>query len=118
MADNCFDSGDACCAPPPVKLPEPQAMKPASANSCDTDAACGCHGGVLHYDGVDPRLKLVLWTVIAINDVPDGNGRGSARGLSGAQGGRARFPRRYRHLRPEPRRHRGVNAHPRFGGAA
>ena len=67
MADNCCDSGDACCAPPPMKFPEPQAMKPASAESCDTDAACGCHGGVPRFDGVDPRYKLVLWTVIAIN---------------------------------------------------
>ena len=29
--------------------------------------ACGCHGGVPVFDGVDPRYKRVLWTVIAIN---------------------------------------------------
>ena len=31
------------------------------------DEACDCHGGVLVFDGVDPRYKRVLWTVIAIN---------------------------------------------------
>ena len=31
------------------------------------DEACGCHGGVPVFDGVDPRYKRVLWTVIAIN---------------------------------------------------
>ena len=29
--------------------------------------ACGCHGGVPVFDGVDPRYKRVLWTVIALN---------------------------------------------------
>jgi Co/Zn/Cd efflux system component len=29
--------------------------------------ACGCHGGVPAFDGVDVRYKRVLWTVIAIN---------------------------------------------------
>ncbi|WP_262298727.1 cation transporter [Microvirga sesbaniae] len=31
------------------------------------EAACGCHGGVPVFDGVDPRYKRILWTVIAIN---------------------------------------------------
>ncbi len=31
------------------------------------DAACGCHGGVPRFDGLDPRYKRVLWTVIGIN---------------------------------------------------
>ncbi len=31
------------------------------------EEACGCHGGVPVFDGVDPRYKRVLWTVIAIN---------------------------------------------------
>jgi Co/Zn/Cd efflux system component len=56
-----------------VKFPEPAAMRatpakaiPAPAASCSDDA-CGCHGGVPVFDGVDPRYKLVLWTVIGIN---------------------------------------------------
>ena len=31
------------------------------------EETCGCHGGVPVFDGVDPRYKRVLWTVIAIN---------------------------------------------------
>lgn len=31
-------------------------------------AACGCHGNPV-FDGVDPRYKRALWTVIAINGV-------------------------------------------------
>lgn len=78
MADNCCSHdlilGDAlhggdCCAPPPLKFPEPAAVpfavKPAAAG-CATEA-CGCHGGVPIFDGVDPRYKRVLWTVIALN---------------------------------------------------
>ncbi|WP_262271450.1 cation transporter [Microvirga yunnanensis] len=34
---------------------------------CHGEAACGCHGGVPVFDGVDPRYKRILWTVIAIN---------------------------------------------------
>lgn len=35
---------------------------------CEADGdVCGCKGGVPAFDGVDPRYKRVLWTVIAIN---------------------------------------------------
>ncbi len=67
MADDCCNSGDACCAPPPLRLPEQQTTKPAAATICDADAACSCHGGVPRFDGLDPRYKRVLWTVIGIN---------------------------------------------------
>lgn len=67
MADDCCNFGDGSCAPPALRLPEPQALKPAAATVCDADAACGCHGGVPRFDGLDPRYKCVLWTVIAIN---------------------------------------------------
>ena len=33
----------------------------------DAEETCGCHAGVPVFDGVDPRYKRVLWTVIAIN---------------------------------------------------
>jgi Co/Zn/Cd efflux system component len=72
MADDCCSSGDDGCAPPPLKFPEPAAAKPvpapATAAGCG-DAACGCHGGVPVFDGVDPRYKRVLWRVIALNGV-------------------------------------------------
>jgi len=67
MADDCCSAGDGCCAPAPLRLPELQALKPAAATTCDADAACGCHGGVPRFDGLDPRYKRVLWTVIAVN---------------------------------------------------
>ncbi len=35
--------------------------------SWPADDACGCSGGVPVFDGVDPRYKRILWTVIAIN---------------------------------------------------
>jgi Co/Zn/Cd efflux system component len=69
MADDCCTSGDACCAPTPLKFPEAQALRAVTVTSCDADAACGCHGGVPRFDGLDPRYKLVLWTVITINGV-------------------------------------------------
>ncbi len=37
----------------------------ASTDACQS-IACGCHGN-LRFDGLDPRYKRVLWTVIAIN---------------------------------------------------
>jgi Co/Zn/Cd efflux system component len=67
MADDCCSFGDGSCAPPALRLPEPQALKPAAATVCDADSACGCEGGVPRFDGLDPRYKRLLWTVIAIN---------------------------------------------------
>ncbi len=67
MGDNCGNSGDSCCAPPPLRFPELQEFKAAAPTSCDPDVACGCHGGVPRFDGLDPRYKRVLWTVIGIN---------------------------------------------------
>jgi hypothetical protein len=67
MADNCCESDSRCCAPPPLQFPDSSAAKPNAPTSCDADAACGCHGGVLRFDGLDPRYKRVLWTVIVIN---------------------------------------------------
>jgi Co/Zn/Cd efflux system component len=57
MADNrCNDENDTCCAPPPLVLPADH----------HTEDAC-CSGGVLAFDGMDPRYKRVLWAVIGIN---------------------------------------------------
>lgn len=72
MANDCCDSSGSCCAPPPLRFPAseavsiaPNAVPPASC----ADEACGCHGGVPVFDGLDPRYKRILWTVIAINGV-------------------------------------------------
>jgi Co/Zn/Cd efflux system component len=68
MADDCCKSGDACCAPPPLQSPERDPVKAVIAPaSCESDAVCGCNGGVPRFDGLDPRYKRVLWTVIGIN---------------------------------------------------
>src|SRR5215204_5421346 len=67
MADDCCSLGESCSAPPPLKLPETPAAKAAPAASCSTVDACGCSSGVPVFDGVDPRYKRVLWTVIGLN---------------------------------------------------
>jgi Co/Zn/Cd efflux system component len=64
MTNEGCSSGGNCCAPPPLKLPEPAT---ATAASCGTGDACGCFGGVPVFDGLDPRYKRVLWTVIGLN---------------------------------------------------
>jgi Co/Zn/Cd efflux system component len=71
MANDCCSSGGDC-APPPLKFPKLAAAKPASAPATTPECggtACGCHAGVLVFDGMDPRYKRVLWTVIALNGV-------------------------------------------------
>jgi len=68
MTDDCCTSGEGCRAPPPLQFPrEQEEVRAAASTSCDADAACGCHGGVPRFDGLDPRYKRVLWTVIGIN---------------------------------------------------
>lgn len=61
MADHCGTHKTApCCAPPSLILP---AKKNAAHKVED---AC-CSGGVPVFDGMDPRYRRVLWTVIGIN---------------------------------------------------
>jgi Co/Zn/Cd efflux system component len=40
---------------------------PPMTDSCPS-SACGCHGNP-RFDGMDPRYKRVLWTVIALNGI-------------------------------------------------
>lgn len=64
MADYCCDQKtDACCAPPLLVLP---AKKDAVAYKAEDTC---CSGGVPVFDGMNPRYKLMLWTVIGINGV-------------------------------------------------
>ncbi len=67
MAERCCASADADCAPPPVKFPEREAAlaTPVVAQAAVGDSCCA--KGVPVFDGVDPRYKVMLWTVIAIN---------------------------------------------------
>jgi Co/Zn/Cd efflux system component len=66
MSDEDCCTKVGCCQPPPIRLAK-VAPKPA-ADVCGSQA-CGCSGGVPVFDGVDPRYKRVLWTVIAINGI-------------------------------------------------
>lgn len=66
MAEDCCAPGGDCCAPPPLNLsPLPAAAVPADA--CGTAGDSCCPKGVPVFDGVDPRYKRILWTVIALN---------------------------------------------------
>ncbi|SFL60332.1 Cation efflux family protein [Bradyrhizobium sp. NFR13] len=67
MSDKTCCTTDTCCEPPPIDCSKANA-KPVSPAACGTEA-CGCSGGVPVFDGVDPRYKRVLWTVIAINGI-------------------------------------------------
>ncbi|WP_395664662.1 cation transporter [Methylocella sp.] len=61
MADSCCKGETACCEPPALVLPgQPAASHGTSADSC-------CPKGVPVFDGVDPRYKRILWTVIGLN---------------------------------------------------
>lgn len=64
MSDCCEQKTSDCRAPPPLTLPKkaggPAAERPRAADTC-------CSGGVPVFDGLDPRYKRVLWTVIGIN---------------------------------------------------
>lgn len=63
MADHCCDrETGACCSPPPLVFPAKEGVATHTAED-----ACCCGGGVPVFDGMDPRYKLVLWTVIGIN---------------------------------------------------
>ncbi|MBQ0822516.1 cation transporter [Microvirga sp. HBU67558] len=64
MSDR-HDHHGACCSSHEHHEQE-SAAHPARAHE-HAEAACGCHGGVPVFDGVDPRYKRILWTVIAIN---------------------------------------------------
>jgi len=63
MSETCGHQQGACCSS--HERPAHEAH-PAKGHG-HVEEACGCHGGVPVFDGVDPRYKRVLWTVILIN---------------------------------------------------
>src|SRR3954453_8832755 len=65
----CGSSKDTCCAPPPVRFPEPAPAKEAALTTCGTAEASCCPTGVPVFDGLNPRYKRILWTVIGINAI-------------------------------------------------
>jgi Co/Zn/Cd efflux system component len=62
MADHCCkNERDACRAPRPL-------MFPATNEAVQHQAGDGCRpSGAPVFDGLDPRYKRILWTVIGIN---------------------------------------------------
>jgi len=71
MSDSCGHRHGPCCASHEHHAHEDHhahelSTRPDEGRS-HAEEACGCHGGVPVFDGVDPRYKRVLWTVIAIN---------------------------------------------------
>jgi Cation efflux family len=67
MADSCCKSETTCCEPPALVLPGRKLVQapPASGKAEDN---C-CPKGVPVFDGMNPRYRLILWTVIGINGV-------------------------------------------------
>jgi Cation efflux family len=62
------ETDDDRSTPEPVTIVvTSQTLNGGTATGCNADAACGCHGGVPVFDGLEPRYKRVLWTVIGIN---------------------------------------------------
>ena len=69
MADVCCGSTqDTCCAPLPVRWPEPApANEKKAAVGCGMAEASCCPSGVPVFDGMNLRYRRILWTVIGIN---------------------------------------------------
>ena len=116
MSDHCCGTteADARRTPPERELP----AAPAQADDHAHAGGSCCSGGVPVFDGVDPRYKTVLWTVIGINGAMFVTelAAGQLAGSQAAQGRRPRLPRRHRDLRPEPRGDRRVLGRPVQGG--
>ncbi|GLQ63975.1 cation transporter [Gluconobacter cerinus] len=67
MSKNCCKSEPACCVPSPLAAPTKTVTPTVEVTTCGTVADSCCPKGVPVFDGVDPRYKRVLWTVIVIN---------------------------------------------------
>ncbi len=69
MADPCCEHEQShCCEPPALVLPLRKRGEAAlPGHSTHTPSASCCSGGVPVFDGMNPRYKRILWTVIGIN---------------------------------------------------
>jgi len=67
MSGACESRSGECCGCHEAEARETSVVQAAAADCSGTDDACGCHGGVPVFDGLDPRYKRMLWTVILIN---------------------------------------------------
>jgi Co/Zn/Cd efflux system component len=71
MADPCCEHEQShCCEPPALVLPlrrRAEAHVVAQPAHTHTPSASCCAGGVPVFDGMNPRYKRILWTVIGIN---------------------------------------------------
>jgi hypothetical protein len=99
MADDCCNFGEGSCAPPALRLPEPQVLKPRRRDSM----RCGCGLRLSQRRAPLRRARSALQTRALDSDrhqrrdVSHGNDRGPACRVPGAQSRRFRFSRRYRH---------------------
>lgn len=66
MADQCCSSQIECGAPSAIQVSTEQYKTLPGASRGTSGDAC-CSGGMPVFDGMDPRYKRILWTVIAIN---------------------------------------------------
>jgi Co/Zn/Cd efflux system component len=69
MADSCCEHEEAhSCEPPALVLPLRKRGEPSvSGHSTNTPSVSCCCDGVPVFDGMNPRYKRILWTVIGIN---------------------------------------------------
>jgi Co/Zn/Cd efflux system component len=66
MADSCCKNETGCCEQATLVLPgQPVQALPTAA--CGTAEDACCPKGVPVFDGMNPRYKRILWTVISIN---------------------------------------------------
>jgi Co/Zn/Cd efflux system component len=68
MSDPCCEHKTShCCEPPALVLPlRTRGVQSTSKSDIQAAASC-CSGGVPVFDGMNPRYKRILWTVIGIN---------------------------------------------------
>ena len=66
MADDCCSDGDGHCAPPLLRLPDPQALNPPPRRP-ERGRGLRLSRRRAPLRRADPRYKRVLWTVIAVN---------------------------------------------------
>ena len=67
MADSCCKAETRWCEPPALVLPGQCPMQTLPTAACGTAADACCPKGVPVFDGMNPRYKRILWTVISIN---------------------------------------------------